>query len=133
MSRGNKRCMWNVFFWLTGFAAFIIAVGSFAPVQSAPTAAGISVLDALHVLAYFVLATLIYLYLEKSGGKPVQAVVLAVVYGAAIEAVQFFIPFRLFSFMDVALNTVGAGFLLVSLKLGVFDWCSHHAQRLFKN
>jgi len=61
-----------------------------------------------HFFAYLLLSFLIY-----GATKNFKiAFFLAVIYGFLMEALQFTVPFRSFSFWDIAVNLLGAGFIL---------------------
>ena len=64
-----------------------------------------------HFVMYGLTSIFLFRYLaSKKTGRGVfyKAVFLAALYGAAMEVVQHFLPYRSFSFGDIAANTIGA-------------------------
>ena len=79
-----------------------------------------------HVLAFFVLALLAeFSFPEKKSSLAMILPLLA--YGIAIEIIQYFIPYRMFSLFDVAADAAGIGLFKISFPLlkkgldGVFN------------
>lgn len=70
-----------------------------------PVVAGIND-KANHILAFFVLALLAdYSYPEKKGNRFIFLSLLG--YGIAIEGIQYFLPYRMFSVADVGADAIG--------------------------
>jgi len=69
-----------------------------------------------HVLAFFILALLAdFSFPEK---KSTLAMVLPLLaYGMAIEIIQYFLPYRMFSLFDVTADAVGIGLYKISFSL----------------
>ncbi|OGW29761.1 MAG: hypothetical protein A2X59_06630 [Nitrospirae bacterium GWC2_42_7] len=64
-----------------------------------------------HFIAYGLTAILFYRYLRPKTMRAkagVESIASASVYGAVIEVVQYFLPYRSFSLGDIAANTIGA-------------------------
>jgi VanZ family protein len=64
-----------------------------------------------HFIIYGVTAVFFYRYLRPKTIKAkagFESVLIAAAYGAAIEVVQYFLPYRSFSMADMAANTLGA-------------------------
>ena len=64
-----------------------------------------------HFIIYGMTAIFFYRYLRPKTMKAkagVESVAIASVYGAAMEVVQYFLPYRSFSLGDMAANTIGA-------------------------
>lgn len=88
----------------------LIMIASVVPVPSPQT--GFSASDKLaHVVMYGLTSVFVYkVYLQKT--TPARALYLSVaisaLYGATMEVIQFFLPYRSFSPGDITANTVGA-------------------------
>lgn len=103
---------------LVGAIAVVLLIASVVPVEETGVPAEspvgpISLFALLHVLGYGALAgALSYATVETARTNwlvlPVVFLV-AVTYGAGIEVIQGLLPYRLFSYTDIALNAVGAG------------------------
>ena len=63
----------------------------------------------LHALAYAVLAWLLRPPLGRTRRAGLLALLLAVLYGAALELLQGFLPWRTAEWTDLVANTAGAG------------------------
>jgi len=83
-------------------ALLVVFVGSVIPV-TIPSAAGEDKIS--HFLIYFLLCFLFY----WNGFSLVLSLVFSICYGVFLEIVQFFLPFRTFSFLDILANSLGAG------------------------
>lgn len=71
---------------------------------------------ASHVLAFYVLAFLVdFSFPEDSFG--ISKVLFLISYGLLIEIIQYFIPYRMFSFYDLAADCVGLVVYKISLPL----------------
>ena len=65
----------------------------------------------VHFIMYGLTAVFFFRYLRPKTGKAkagFESVAIASAYGAAIEVVQYFLPYRSFSLGDMAANTLGA-------------------------
>lgn len=97
--------MMILFFWL--FAVLVLSV---VPVSS-PEMGGTPADKVAHFLLYGVTALLVARAIRKrmpKGWSVIAAVVIASAYGAAMEVVQHLLPYRSFSFADMAANFAGA-------------------------
>lgn len=97
---------------LIGLVA-VLLVGSVAPVPTAPgDGGGILLWTApAHLLGYALLGWLAYAYRRAGDSTPFDAIVavaFATTYGAGIELLQWPLPHRQFSLLDVALNGLGS-------------------------
>jgi VanZ family protein len=63
-----------------------------------------------HFIAYFILCLVVYL----NGVNLGRAFILVVIYGIVIEAIQYFLPYRSFSFPDMVANSLGAGLFVIA-------------------
>ncbi|MFW6139182.1 MAG: VanZ family protein [Spirochaetota bacterium] len=100
---------------VTLVGVFIVSV---VPVQEYP---GVSEADKLeHFLSYLVICFLFYI----NGFGAGRSFLYAVGYGVLLECVQYIVPYRCFSFSDMAANTLGAGLFagLVWVKNRVVQW-----------
>ncbi|MEI6125185.1 MAG: VanZ family protein [Pseudomonadota bacterium] len=97
---------------MLGIVIFILSVipGFFGRINSGPPA---------HSLAYFTLSFFIALYFRgKSGRHPlIKGALLAGLYGACIEWVQFYIPYRSCELADIGANFLAA---VVAMLPGAF-------------
>ncbi len=71
----------------------------------------------MHFSAYIVLTILLFLALKGMHFEHAlpAAVIFAISYGVVLELLQFMIPYRISSFLDVSMNSMGAvlaGFVL---------------------
>lgn len=80
----------------------------------------------LDKIVHFVLYGLTSIFLfrffirgKNSSSAFYKAVALASIYGAALEVVQYFLPYRSFSLGDIAANAAGAYFMCLVYKKGV--------------
>jgi VanZ family protein len=62
-----------------------------------------------HFIAYFILCLLFCL--NRAG--LMRAFIFAVVYGVSMEIIQYFLPYRSFSLLDIAANGFGAGLFIL--------------------
>ncbi len=77
-----------------------------------------------HVLGYFIFSITALLFFRAKGINKVflKAALFAGMYGVLIEIIQFFVPYRLFEFLDIATNFSAAvagivpGYFLVKYK-----------------
>lgn len=87
----------------------IIFVLSVIPVPGPKTAMPVDKVE--HFIIYGLTAVFFYRYLRPKTIKAkagFESVAIASAYGAAIEVVQYFLPYRSFSLGDIAANTLGA-------------------------
>jgi len=64
---------------------------------------------ALHMASYFVLSLFYFNALKQKGENAVYySIFFATMYGLLLELMQLFIPYRSFSMLDLAVNSVGA-------------------------
>ena len=94
-------------------------------VQLAPISSGFSYL--VHFVAYFVLAMSWFFYFDKHDIHTVllKSALIAGTYGCFIEVIQLFTPTRLFDFLDIVLNYMGAFAIFLFYKImpkKVKDW-----------
>lgn len=95
-------------------AAFAtVAYMSFRSSTGAPPAGGQGFRLLLHGFAYFGLAAASLLYFHDTDRGVVEAFVAAVAFGTAIELLQGQVPYRYFSWADIAANTAGASLVLL--------------------
>jgi len=80
-----------------------------------------------HLIAYFVLSSLLSLYLlKKRISKPLfKAALLTGFYGFLIEMIQFFIPYRYFQFYDILTNFTGAFLVFIVFFFHKMDYTKH--------
>jgi VanZ family protein len=92
---------WIATFWCVWCAATLLML---LPAQNLPQ---VNIWDkAEHSGTFFALMTLASLaYFQKH--SPQRLAVLLITYGITIECIQFFIPSRSFSLLDIVANTVG--------------------------
>ncbi|MFB6143991.1 MAG: VanZ family protein [Candidatus Nanohaloarchaea archaeon] len=72
----------------------------------------------LHFTGYFLLAGALMLEFHDTGKGRHEALAAAAVFGAAMELLQFHLPYRHFSLYDLAVNTLGASTVLLDHRLG---------------
>ncbi len=65
----------------------------------------------VHIIMYFFVA-----YSFKNL-KVKNYALISILYGILIEIIQFFIPYRSFSFGDIIANSIGVGIFLVFIKM----------------
>ena len=100
--------------WLAvGFVAVSILVVSVVPIPGAvpEESAGLSTSLLFHLGGYAILSTTLSAALGTrltTGRSVAVAVVATTGYGAAIEGIQLFLPYRTGDPIDVAVNAVGA-------------------------
>lgn len=102
---GWLRCIgarwWQAAFWLLWCCATLVMV---LPSSELPT---VDMSDKTeHLLAFFALMVLVSLAYRDRVVLPVLAALL-VAYGVAIECIQFFIPSRSFSVLDMVADAAG--------------------------
>jgi len=81
-----------------------------------------------HFILYGLTSTLLFRHFKKrtTGGSAFyKAVVLSVIFGAVMEVVQYFLPYRSFSFGDIAANAAGAFFVCLLYKKGKINYREH--------
>ncbi len=96
----------DLYLYSTVFLAVMIMVLSILPGFGGGINSGII----SHGLAYFVLSGILGLYFRAAGvRKPLlKGTLVAGVFGALIEGIQFFIPYRQFDVFDIAVNFAAA-------------------------
>lgn len=67
----------------------------------------------LHATGYFLLAGALMLHFHDTGKGHVEAVATAAGLGLLLEAVQFYLPYRIFSPEDVIVNAAGASLVIL--------------------
>lgn len=100
---------------VVGLVAALLLVASVVPVPEGAVPAetgGLSLFALFHVLGYAALAAT-FVYAMADSARPdwqvlVGVVLVTVAYGGAIELLQGLLPYRLASYRDIALNTLGA-------------------------
>ena len=103
----------NLYFWVSLFLAAAILILSVIP----GFGGGINSGSWAHGIAYFVLSLAIgfYFLTGKFNHPRLKGALLAGLYGALIEFVQFFIPYRDFDFGDILSNFMAAFFAIVPM------------------
>jgi VanZ family protein len=92
-----------------GIWFFLVLVVSVLPASGPKT--GFQLDKIAHFVLYGVTSVLLFRYLARktnSRNAFYKAVALASIYGAAMEVMQYFLPYRSFSIGDMAANTAGA-------------------------
>ena len=87
----------------------LVLLGSVLPVSGPET--DLPEDKIVHFVMYGISSILLFrIFVKKTTLKRAfyLSVAIAAVYGAAIEVVQYFLPYRSFSFGDMAANTIGA-------------------------
>jgi VanZ family protein len=87
----------------------LVLIGSVIPVSGPNT--DLPVDKVVHFVMYGISSVLLFrIFVKKTTLKRAfyLSVAIAAIYGAAIEVVQYFLPYRSFSFGDMAANAVGA-------------------------
>jgi VanZ family protein len=97
IDRNRKYILW--LFWIYVIVIFIIAV---IPGQ-VPLGSENDKIN--HLLAFFVFMILACLSYGKT--NPVFLILAGLLYGILIEIVQLFVPFRTFSYLDIASDLAG--------------------------
>ncbi|WP_331233237.1 VanZ family protein [Natronorarus salvus] len=105
----DERSRWLV----VGLLALAILVASVVPIPGAvpEESAGLSTNMLFHLVGYAILSTALSVAFETRrtiGRSVAAAVVCATGYGAVIEGVQLFVPYRTGDPVDVAVNAFGA-------------------------
>lgn len=97
--------------WAVAVCAGTIFVLSVVPGFGGGINAGFSA----HASAYCVLSMTLILYLRARKARALlcKAVVLAGIFGAGIEAVQYLLPYRMFAWGDILVNVCAAGVALL--------------------
>jgi VanZ family protein len=92
-----------------GLWFFLLLVVSVMPVSGPDT--DLPADKIVHFLLYGLTSILLFRYLTKKtngSGAFYKAVAISSIYGAAMEVVQYFLPYRSFSIGDIAANAAGA-------------------------
>ena len=103
----------------------LILIASVMPVTGVDT--GLPEDKIAHFVMYGVTAILLFRFFERRttlNRASYMAVAIAAFYGAAMEVVQYFLPYRSFSAGDMAANTAGAFFACVLYVKGKKLWGS---------
>jgi VanZ family protein len=72
-----------------------------------------------HFILYGLTSTLLFRhFIKRTTGRSAfyKSVALAAIFGAVMEVVQYFLPYRSFSFGDIAANAAGAFFACLVYK-----------------
>ncbi|WP_414836807.1 VanZ family protein [Candidatus Nanohalococcus occultus] len=103
-------------------AGFLVAVAGvityFSTVSLNSAGAPSGTFSFLHLAAYFGLGAAFLLYFHDTRRGHLEAVAAAGVFGLGIELVQSTIPYRSFSFEDIAVNFLGASIVLLDHRIG---------------
>ena len=95
------RRLWKLFFWCLWFSATVLML---LPSNELPQ---VDMSDKTqHCLAFFALMALAWLGYRQQR-TTFQLAMLLVLYGIAIECLQFFIPSRSFSVLDMVADSLG--------------------------
>ncbi len=97
--------LWRKAALFTGLAGILVL--SIIPVEYPSVEGGDKV---SHFIAYFVLCFLFYLNRLSLG----HAFIFSILYGASLEFIQYFLPYRSFSFLDMGANSLGAGIFVLA-------------------
>jgi len=109
MRQGRAGGRW---WWITAVYAVVIAIGAVAPVPPEPTTAPPWLDKFLHLCEYLLFAWCMVQGLRTSG--PPTALALSLVftvaagYGAMLEGLQGWLPYRSAEWLDAVANGVGA-------------------------
>lgn len=96
--------------------ALVVLILSVLPGSSFPKVKVTNIDKAVHFLLYFMLVCAMYFdnFLNKNKNltnkKLLCFFIFAVFFGAIVEVIQYFLPFRSAEWYDLLSNTVGAGF-----------------------
>ncbi len=105
----------------------LIFIASVMPVAGIDT--GLPEEDKIaHLIMYGLTAILLFRFFERKktlNGACYMSVVIAALYGAAMEVVQYFLPYRSFSVGDMTANTIGAFLACVLYVKGKRLWDSN--------
>lgn len=71
----------------------------------------------LHLAAYFGLSAAFLVYFHDTQKGHLEAVLAAGLFGLGIEILQYGIPYRAFTFQDVAVNFIGASIVLLDHRI----------------
>ncbi len=109
---------WRLTFRLALLAYLaIISFLAFAPLASTP---GTGYDKANHILAFFVLAGLADpAYPGSSPARGWEKWVSLLAFGLFIEAVQYFLPYRQFSLLDLAADGIGIWLYVAGVRLAI--------------
>ncbi|WEL19151.1 VanZ family protein [Candidatus Nanohalococcus occultus] len=103
-------------------AAFLLAVAAtityFSTVSLNSSGAPSGTFSLLHLTAYFGLSAAFLLYFHDTRRGHLEAVLAAGAFGLGIELIQSTIPYRSFSFEDIAVNFLGASIVLLDHRIG---------------
>ncbi len=100
--------------------AGIITYYSVKPLPTGPyDPSGANLTYLYHVAAYLVLAAALLLYFHDTPKGHIEAVVAASLFGAVIEVVQYGVPGRHFTLIDIGLNIFGASLVLLDHRISV--------------
>lgn len=91
---------------ITYYSVRPLPIGPYEP-------SGISITYLYHGVAYFFLAGALLLYFHDTPRGHVEAVLIASLFGAIIELLQYGVPGRYFSIVDLLVNTAGAALILL--------------------
>ena len=89
----------------------LVLIGSVIPVSGPNTDLPADADKVVHFVMYGISSVLLFrIFVKKTSIKRAfyLSVALAALYGATLEIVQYFLPYRSFSFGDMVANTVGA-------------------------
>ena len=109
----NKFLKTLFFLWF-----FIVFVLSIMPVNNKVSFNIIGLDKIVHFLLYFVCSFICFFSygIEKQEKRHLFVLILCIGYGILLEIIQYFIPYRSFSFLDIIANSLGDFFGLFSSK-----------------
>lgn len=87
----------------------LVLIGSVIPVSGPKT--DVPADKVVHFIMYGISSVLLFrIFIKRATVKRAfyLSVAIAAFYGAAMEIIQYFLPYRSFSFADMAANTLGA-------------------------
>lgn len=85
-----------------------------------------------HFTAYFLLAGALMLEFHDTKKGHLEAFLLATVFGALMETVQHFLPYRAFGLNDVLINAAGAGLIFLDHHLGFVTYTIETEDRIIE-
>ncbi len=106
----NKVVLFLLFVWM-----LLILYYSVKPVEKSFSSPSERILLQPHLVAYFVLSVLFFLFLDLKGYRHSVslAILLAFSYGFFMETIQYFLPYREFSLIDSSMNFLGSSAIII--------------------
>lgn len=86
-----------------------------------------------HGSMYFFLAGALLLVFHDTTKGHLEAIIVTAVIGFSLEIVQYFLPFRSFSLVDITVNSIGASFVLFDHHIDAVSSIIHIEDRLIES